>query len=176
MNVGVFFPTALNSFAAVYLVISLLVHTKWPNAPDPLACTTRSGMRSRLKCAIFSKSRKSSNTTGPCGPTVSEFWLSPTGRSASVVMIFFFSSAMDPPQFDGSGPRNRTIAISFRRVEGGELYFQYIVRIRWIGIAYGTSPASLLLRGRRGRLVQPRRGAVAHFSTITLPANTQAGR
>ena len=71
--IGVFFPTALNSFAVVYLLISLLVHTKCPCAPDPLACTTRSGMRSRLKWAIFSKSRKSSNTTGPRGPTVSEF-------------------------------------------------------------------------------------------------------
>src|SRR4029077_18221005 len=92
MNVGVFLPTALNSFAVVYLVISLLVHTKCPCAPDPLACTTRSGMRSRLKCAIFSNNKKSSKTTGPRGPTVSEFWLSPTGRPASVVIIFFFSA------------------------------------------------------------------------------------
>src|SRR6266436_2745850 len=98
MNVGVFFPTELNSFAVVYLVISLLAHTKWPNAPDPLACTTRSGMRSRLKCAIFSKSRKSSNTIGPRGPTVSEFWLSPTGRPASVV-IFLLSSVIKSPQY-----------------------------------------------------------------------------
>src|SRR5258708_40299195 len=87
MNVGVFFPTALNTFAVVYLVISSLVHTKCPCAPDPLACTTRSGIRSRLKWAIFSNSKKSSNTTGPRGPTVSEFWLSPTGRPASVVIL-----------------------------------------------------------------------------------------
>ena len=73
MNVGVFLPTVLNSFAVVYLVISVLVQTKCPYAPEPLACTTRSGMRSRLKCAIFSNSRKSSKTTGPRGPTVSEF-------------------------------------------------------------------------------------------------------
>jgi len=75
MNVGVFFPTALNSFAVVYLVISLLVHTNGRTRPI-LCMHTRSGMRSRLKCAIFSKSRKSSNTIGPRGPTVSEFWLS----------------------------------------------------------------------------------------------------
>src|ERR1700747_2349904 len=105
MKVGVFLPTTLNSLALVYLVISALVQTKCPYAPEPLACTTRSGILSRLKCAIFSKSRKSSKTTGPRGPTVREFWLSPTGRPGSVAMIFFFSSGMDPPQFDGRWPQ-----------------------------------------------------------------------
>jgi hypothetical protein len=32
MNVGVFFPTGLNSLAVVYLVISVLVHAKWRRA------------------------------------------------------------------------------------------------------------------------------------------------
>src|SRR5260370_25938474 len=97
MNVGVSLPTAENSFAVVYFVILGFVQTKWPWAPDPLAWTTRSGILSRLKWAIFSNSKKSSNTTGPRGPTVSEFWFSPTARPASVVMMFFFSSAIDPP-------------------------------------------------------------------------------
>src|SRR4051794_30313119 len=45
-------------------------------------------MRSRLKCAIFSMSSKSCISTGPRGPIVSEFWLSPTGAPAAVVMVF----------------------------------------------------------------------------------------
>src|SRR5216683_2254984 len=146
-NVGVFLPTALSSFAVVYFVISAFVQVKCPKAPEPLACTTRSGILSRLKCAIFSNSRKYSKTTGPRGPTVSEFWLSPTGRPASVVMIFFFSSAMLPPQFDCSGRAQRGPCHLTSSVRERGLYFQYIVRIRWIGIAYGTSPTSLLLRG-----------------------------
>jgi hypothetical protein len=56
-------------------------------------------MRSLLKCAIFSNNRKSSKTTGPRGPTVSEFWLSPTGLPASVVIVFFFSSAIISSHF-----------------------------------------------------------------------------
>src|SRR5258707_10269535 len=98
MNVGVFLPTELKSLAIVYLGMSGFVQMKQPWAPEPFAWTTRSGMRSRLKCAIFSKSRKSSKTTGPRGPTVREFWLSPTGRPASVVMRFFLFSAIDPPK------------------------------------------------------------------------------
>ena len=42
-----------------------------------------------IEMGHLSKSRKSSNTTGPRGPTVSEFWLSPTGRPAAVVSFFF---------------------------------------------------------------------------------------
>src|ERR1700688_213616 len=80
-------------------------------------------MRSRLKCAIFSNNKKSSNTTGPRGPTVKEFWLSPTGRPASVV-ILLFSDIVTP---------------SADRVRRGHLYIQYIVHIEWIGIAYRTS-------------------------------------
>src|ERR1700730_6838882 len=111
MNVGTVFPTALNNFAVVYLVISELVHLKCPCAPEPFACTTRSGIRSRLKCAIFSNNRTSWNTTGPRGPTVKEFWLSPTGRPASVV-ILLFSDIVTP---------------SAERVRHRSLYIQYIV-------------------------------------------------
>src|SRR4029077_16171609 len=60
----------------------------------------------RLKCAIFSNNRKSSKSTGPRGPTVSEFWLSPTGRPASGV-ILFFSSATD------------SSSVHLRRLPGG---------------------------------------------------------
>src|SRR3979411_1038725 len=80
-------------------------------------------MRSRLKCAIFSNNKKSSNTAGARGPTVKEFWLSPTGRPASVV-ILLFSDIVTPSE---------------ERVRRRELYIQYIVRIEWIGIAYRTS-------------------------------------
>src|SRR5580700_3938159 len=132
MKVGVFLPTPLNNFAVVYFVMSA-VTTKWPCAPEPLACTTRSGIRSRLKCAIFSNNKKSSNTTGPRGPTVSEFWLSPTGRPASVV-IFFGFSAIDFP--------------SHQKIGRSLLYFQYIVHIKWIGRAYGTPTTPVLLRHR----------------------------
>jgi hypothetical protein len=55
-STSVFLPIWLNSFALVYFVMSL-VTVNVPNAPDPLAWTIRSGIRSRLKCAIFSKSR-----------------------------------------------------------------------------------------------------------------------
>src|ERR1700730_10086587 len=79
-------------------------------------------MRSRLKCAIFSNNKKSSNTTGPRGPTVKEFWLSPTGRPASVV-ILLFSDIVTPSA--GRGRRRG-------------LYVQYIVHIESRGIAYST--------------------------------------
>ena len=39
--------------ALVYFETSSVV-LKVPNAPPPLACTTRSGTRSRLNCASFS--------------------------------------------------------------------------------------------------------------------------
>src|SRR5260221_593620 len=90
----------LKSLARVYLVISW-VTVKMPYAPDPLACTTRSGMRSRLKCAIFSNNRKSSRTIGPRSPRVTEFWLSPTGRPASDVITLLFVSAMLYLEYNG---------------------------------------------------------------------------
>src|SRR6266849_11104173 len=97
MNVGVFFPALLKSLVVVYFAMLGFVQVKWPWAPDPFACTILSGMRSRLKTAIFSNSRKSSKTTGPRGPTVSEFWLSPTGRPAAVVSCFFSSGIVHTP-------------------------------------------------------------------------------
>jgi hypothetical protein len=42
-----------NSAARVYRLTSPVV-VKVPKAPPPLACTTRSGTRSRLNCASFS--------------------------------------------------------------------------------------------------------------------------
>src|ERR1019366_5568937 len=84
-NTLVFLPIWLKSLALVYLAMSP-VTVKVPCAPAPLACTTRSGMRSRLNWAIFSKRRESSIRTGPLGPAVTEFWLSPTGRPDDVVI------------------------------------------------------------------------------------------
>src|SRR5579859_5715366 len=69
-----------------------------PKAPEPLACTTRSGMRSRLKWASFSKRWKSSKTMGPRSPAVSEFWLSGTGTPFAVVRIFFAMSVLPGSQ------------------------------------------------------------------------------
>src|ERR1700688_1153942 len=86
-------------------------------------------MRSRLKCAIFSNNKKSSNTTGPRGPTVKEFWLSPTGRPASVVILWFSGFILF----------SDIVAPSPGRVRRGDLYIQYIVHIEWIGIAYRTA-------------------------------------
>ena len=51
-NIGVRLPTSPNSAAFVYSVTSL-VTSKKPWAPLPLAWTTRSETRSRLKCWIF---------------------------------------------------------------------------------------------------------------------------
>ncbi len=42
-----------NNAALVYWLTSPVV-SKWPNAPPPLACGCRSGIRSRLKLAICS--------------------------------------------------------------------------------------------------------------------------
>ena len=46
------------------------VTSKYPNAPEPLACTTRSGILSLSKCAMWSMSAKSCSTMGPCLPAV----------------------------------------------------------------------------------------------------------
>ena len=51
-NTGVRLPSADRKLALVHLVTSS-VTSKNPCAPLPLACTTRSGTRSRLKCCIF---------------------------------------------------------------------------------------------------------------------------
>ena len=47
------------------------------------------GITSRSKCASFSISQKSCNVMGPRGPTVCEFWLSPTGAPDAVVKVLF---------------------------------------------------------------------------------------
>ena len=52
---SVFLPTSLKIFARVYLEMSLVM-VRVPKAPQPLAWTTRSGMRSRFWCASFSSS------------------------------------------------------------------------------------------------------------------------
>src|SRR5258705_81805 len=74
-------------------------------------------MRSRLKCAIFSKSRKSSKTTGPRGPTVSEFWLSPTGtfRAPYGRGQNLFAASAGGSTGTGSGARRRGGAKGLRR-------------------------------------------------------------
>jgi hypothetical protein len=80
-NVSHSFPTFENNLARVYFTRSL-VTVNLPYAPAPLACTTRSVTRSRLKWAIFSMSWKSCISTGPRGLAVTEFWLSATGMPA----------------------------------------------------------------------------------------------
>src|ERR1700754_272764 len=58
-----------------------------PNAPEPFACTRRSGITSRSKCASFSMSHMSCKATGPRTPAVIEFWLSATGAPAALVRV-----------------------------------------------------------------------------------------
>src|SRR5712691_8878916 len=147
MKVGVFLPTVLNSFAVVYLVISALVQTKWPWAPDPLACTTRSGILSRLKCAIFSNSKKSSKTTGPRGPTVSEFWLSPTGRPAAVVSFFLFMifSYVCVGSLLIRAPLNGAPGVEIGSLKNHGLLHEFHQRVRKKAIR-SSSPAGLTLR------------------------------
>ncbi len=71
MAIGVFLPIFSNTQAFEYFLMSW-VTSKWPKAPEPFACTTRSGMRSRSKAAISSSSTVSCNSIGPRGPAVSE--------------------------------------------------------------------------------------------------------
>ena len=83
-KVSVCLPTSERNAARVYSVTSA-VTVKVPYAPAPRACTMRSGMRSRLKCASFSIRSWSWMRPGPPMPAVSLFWLSPTGAPDSVV-------------------------------------------------------------------------------------------
>lgn len=55
------------------------------HSPAPLAWTTLSGIRSRSKCAISSRSCMSCNRMGPRGPTVKELSLSDSGQPWPVV-------------------------------------------------------------------------------------------
>ena len=61
---------------------------------------------------------QNSLTVGPRGPTVNEFWLSPTGRPASVVItLLFISSAIYHLKFVGAVTHNSlltTILLTLR--------------------------------------------------------------
>ena len=70
--------------ALVYADTSSVVSSS-PKAPEPLACTLRSGTRSRLKCAIWLRKCTSCSTIGPSGPTVSELRSLGAGAPVSVV-------------------------------------------------------------------------------------------
>ena len=61
--------------------------SKTPCAPEPRACTMRSGMRSWSKWKIFSRRTKSSSSVGPRAPARSEFWLSEIGCPKLVVSV-----------------------------------------------------------------------------------------
>eukprot|EP00953_Heterococcus_sp_UTEX-ZZ885_P040879 20890-Heterococcus_DN1.PRE.1 len=52
MSILVFLPTVSNIIALQYFLATSVVTSKKPKAPPPLACTTRSGMRSRSKAAM----------------------------------------------------------------------------------------------------------------------------
>ncbi len=84
MKVSVRLPTSERKAAFVKPVTSS-VTSKYPYAPEPRACTTRSGIRSRLKRASFSSRCWSWRRRGPPTPAVAEFWLSATGAPDSVV-------------------------------------------------------------------------------------------
>ena len=75
---GVSLPTSSKGSARVMSLRSA-VAVKTPLAATPRACTTRSGMRSRSKAESFSMRSVSWSRTGPFGPAVCEFRLSPTG-------------------------------------------------------------------------------------------------
>ena len=80
------FTPGWKSAARVYRLTSPVV-SKLPNAPPPLACTFRSGTRSRLKCAIWLTKWKSCSRIGPSDPTVSENWSLGAGAPVSVVDV-----------------------------------------------------------------------------------------
>ncbi len=63
------------------------------HAPAPLACTTRSGMRSRSKWASLSISATSESTMGPRGPAVMLSRLLSTGAPQPVVSVSRFRIA-----------------------------------------------------------------------------------
>lgn len=71
----------------VYLE-SPAVTSKYPKAPAPFACTTRSGMGSRSKCESFSRRWTSCSPTGPRSPAAMLFWSSATGIPKVVGNVF----------------------------------------------------------------------------------------
>ena len=72
------------SAAFVYADTSSVVSNA-PKAPEPLACTLRSGTRSRLKCAIWFRKCTSWSRIGPSAPRVSELRSLGAGAPVSVV-------------------------------------------------------------------------------------------
>src|SRR5260370_32980354 len=65
-NISVCLRTSEKICALVYLVMSW-VTVNVPKAPAPFACIRRSGITSRSKCAIFSRSQMFSSNAGPRG-------------------------------------------------------------------------------------------------------------
>ena len=128
------------------------VTSKWPYAPEPTACTTRSGIRSRLKRASFSSRCWSWSRTGPRGPAVWEFWLSATGAPDSVRSVSVIGSScrariarLGGSLGAGADRSNRLLLASL--ITGG-----------FHGRAAHAAPARV--RGRRGRPQElPPRGA-----------------
>ena len=82
-SISVFTP-GWNSAALVYAETSSVVSSS-PKAPEPLACTLRSGIRSRLKCAIWFRKWTSCSTIGPSGPIVRLLRSLGAGAPVSVV-------------------------------------------------------------------------------------------
>jgi len=84
IKVGVRFPTDEKRLAVVYFGMFALVHTKWPYAPEPLRAPA---LRNTLTIEVrhFSNSRNLQTLPGRVRGR-EEFWLSPTGRPASVVI------------------------------------------------------------------------------------------
>ena len=74
-----------------------------PKAPEPLACTLRSGTRSRLKCAIWFRKCTSCSRIGPSGPIVRLLRSLGAGAPVSVVEPSAASeegaSAIEVPSF-----------------------------------------------------------------------------
>ena len=86
-NTGVFFFGFWRNAALVRLP-SGRYGWKKPWAPDPRACTIRSGIRSWSKWVIFSRKTRSSSSVGPRVPARSEFWLSEIGNPWLVVSVW----------------------------------------------------------------------------------------
>src|SRR5690606_24475774 len=66
-------------------------------APEPRACTMRSGMRSWSKWVIFSRRMKSLSSAGPRTPALSEDWLSAMSTPWLVVSGPMGVSRTGPP-------------------------------------------------------------------------------
>src|ERR1700687_4446593 len=108
---GVFVP-GWKTFAIVRLEMSEL-GTNSPNAPVPRACTTRSGMRSRSKRWSFSIRCESCRTTGPSGPAVCEFSLSPTGDPLSRVISTAYANCSDAMPITAMAVVLKTVFFTF---------------------------------------------------------------